>query len=197
METAASWKDKGNQYVQEKQYLEALNCYTKAIELDPNDPILYSNRSAMFYNLNEFNNAIIDAEMAIQLRPQYAKAYLRKGNALEAQYRYKEALDAYELGLKQDPEHSQLIEAKKRVIELIEKQKGNVINEEEKKIDMNLIEKYAMKKKVKIYLEKNVGNYMILSGFVEDANDGFIYFKDNLNKFHILNIKNILDIEIE
>ena len=38
---------------------------------------------------------------------------------------------------------------------------------------------------------------MILSGFVEDANDGFIYFKDNLNKFHILNIKNILDIEIE
>ena len=197
METAASWKDKGNQYVQEKQYLEALNCYTKAIELDPNDPILYSNRSAMFYNLNEFNNAIIDAEMAIQLRPQYAKAYLRKGNALEAQYKYKEALDAYELGLKQDPKHSQLIEAKKSVIELIEKQKGNVINEEEKKIDMNLIEKYAMKKKVKIYLEKNVGNYMILSGFVEDANDGFIYFKDNLNKFHILNIKNILDIEIE
>ena len=197
METAASWKDKGNQYVQEKQYLEALNCYTKAIELDPNDPILYSNRSAMFYNLNEFNNAIIDAEMAIQLRPQYAKAYLRKGNALEAQYKYKEALDDYELGLKQDPKHSQLIEAKKSVIELIEKQKGNVINEEEKKIDMNLIEKYAMKKKVKIYLEKNVGNYMILSGFVEDANDGFIYFKDNLNKFHILNIKNILDIEIE
>ena len=197
METAASWKDKGNQYVQEKQYLEALNCYTKAIELDPNDPILYSNRSAMFYNLNKFDNAILDAEMAIQLRPQYAKAYLRKGNALEAQYKYKEALDAYELGLKQDHEHSQLIEAKKGVIELIEKQKGNVINEEEKKIDMNLIEKYAMKKKVKIYLEKNVGNYMILSGFVEDANDGFIYFKDNLNKFHILNIKNILDIEIE
>ena len=197
METAASWKDKGNQYVQEKQYLEALNCYTKAIELDPNDPILYSNRSAMFYNLNKFDNAILDAEMAIQLRPQYAKAYLRKGNALEAQYKYKEAFDAYELGLKQDPEHSQLIEAKKHVIELIEKQKGNVINEEEKKIDMNLIEKYAMKKKVKIYLEKNVGNYMILSGFVEDANDGFIYFKDNLNKFHILNIKNILDIEIE
>ena len=195
METAVSWKEKGNKFVQEKQYLEALNCYTKAIELDANDPILYSNRSAMYYNLKYYDNAILDAEMAITLRPTYGKAYLRKGNALESQNKYKEALDTYELGLKQDPDNEQLIEAKKNLQILMESPKDNTINEENGK-ETNLIKKYAMKKYVRIYLDKKIGNNVVLSGNIEEVNDGLIYFKDEKNIFHILNSKNILDIEI-
>ena len=195
METAVSWKEKGNKFVQEKQYLEALNCYTKAIELDANDPILYSNRSAMYYNLKYYDNAILDAEMAITLRPTYVKAYLRKGNALEAQNKYKEALDTYELGLKQDPDNEQLIEAKKNLQILMESPKDNTINEENGK-ETNLIKKYAVKKYVRIYLDKKIGNNVVLSGNIEEVNDGLIYFKDEKNIFHILNSKNILDIEI-
>ena len=195
METAASWKEKGNKFVQERQYAEALNCYSKAIELDANDPILYSNRSAMYYNLNYFDNAIIDAEMAITLRPTYAKAYLRKGNALEGLKRYKEALDSYEAGLKQDPDNEQLIEAQKKLKELMEKPNDNIINEQNGK-DMNLIEKYALKKNVRIYLDKKIGNNVVLCGNIEEVNEGLIYFKDDKNVFHILNCKNILDIEM-
>ena len=195
METAVSWKEKGNKFVQERQYAEALNCYSKAIELDANDPILYSNRSAMYYNLNYFDNAIIDAEMAITLRPTYAKAYLRKGNALEGLKRYKEALDSYEAGLKQDPDNEQLIEAQKKLKELMEKPNDNIINEQNGK-DMNLIEKYALKKNVRIYLDKKIGNNVVLCGNIEEVNEGLIYFKDDKNVFHILNCKNILDIEM-
>ena len=195
METAVSWKEKGNKFVQERQYAEALNCYSKAIELDANDPILYSNRSAMYYNLNYFDNAIIDAEMAITLRPTYAKAYLGKGNALEGLKRYKEALDSYEAGLKQDPDNEQLIEAQKKLKELMEKPNDNIINEQNGK-DMNLIEKYALKKNVRIYLDKKIGNNVVLCGNIEEVNEGLIYFKDDKNVFHILNCKNILDIEM-
>ena len=195
METAVSWKEKGNKFVQERQYAEALNCYSKAIELDANDPILYSNRSAMYYNLNYFDNAIIDAEMAITLRPTYAKAYLRKGNALEGLKRYKEALDSYEAGLKQDPDNEQLIEAQKKLKELMEKPNDNIINEQNGK-NMNLIEKYALKKNVRIYLDKKIGNNVVLCGNIEEVNEGLIYFKDDKNVFHILNCKNILDIEM-
>ena len=195
METAVSWKEKGNKFVQERQYAEALNCYSKAIELDANDPILYSNRSAMYYNLNYFDNAIIDAEMAITLRPTYAKAYLRKGNALEGLKRYKEAIDSYEAGLKQDPDNEQLIEAQKKLKELMEKPNDNIINEQNRK-DMNLIEKYALKKNVRIYLDKKIGNNVVLCGNIEEVNEGLIYFKDDKNVFHILNCKNILDIEM-
>ena len=195
METAASWKEKGNKFVQERQYAEALNCYSKAIELDPNDPILYSNRSAMYFNLNYFDNAILDAQMAITLRPTYAKAYLRKGNALESQNKYKEAFDTYEAGLKQDPDNEQLLEAEKKLIKLMEKPSDNIIQEQKGK-DLNLIEKYALKKDVRIYLDKRIGNNVVLIGNIEEVNEGMIYFKDDKNTFHILNSKNILDIEI-
>ena len=111
MSTAKDWKDKGNSLVKEKKYKEALDCYSKAIELDPNDPILYSNRSAMHLNLSEFDEAINDAEKAISLKPDYAKAYLRKGKALEGQQRIQEALDTYKLGLEKDKTNAQLLEA--------------------------------------------------------------------------------------
>ena len=75
METAKDWKDKGNALVKEKKYKEALDCYSKAIEIDPNDPILYSNRSAMHLNLSEFDQALADADKAISIKADYAKAY--------------------------------------------------------------------------------------------------------------------------
>ena len=111
MSTAKEWKEKGNALVKEKKYKEALDCYSKSIEIDPNDPILYSNRSAMHLNLNEFDQALTDAEKAISLKPDYAKAYLRKGKALEGQQKFKEALDTYKLGLEKDKENAQLLQA--------------------------------------------------------------------------------------
>ena len=111
METAKDWKEKGNALVKEKKYKEALECYSKAIEIDPNDPILYSNRSLMHSNLAEFDEALKDAEKAISLKPDYSKAYLRKGKALEGQQKLKEALDTYKLGLEKDKNNAQLLQA--------------------------------------------------------------------------------------
>ena len=72
--TAKEWKEKGNALVKEKKYSEAADCYTKAIEIDSNDPILYSNRSAMYTNISKFTEALADAEKAIELKPTYGKA---------------------------------------------------------------------------------------------------------------------------
>ena len=111
MSTAKEWKDKGNGLVKEKKYKEALDCYSKAIEIDPNDPILYSNRSAMHLNLSEFKEALEDAEKALSIKSDYGKAYLRKGKALEGLNKPKEALEAYKLGLEKDKENAQLLQA--------------------------------------------------------------------------------------
>ena len=115
MQTEKKWKDKGNGLVKEKKYKEALDCYTKAIEIDPNDPILYSNRSAMHLNLSEFDQALTDAEKAISLKADYAKGYLRKGKALEGLQKMKEALDAYKQGLEKDSQNTQLLEASQQL----------------------------------------------------------------------------------
>ena len=119
METAKDWKDKGNALVKEKKYKEALDCYTKAIEIDPKDPILYSNRSAMHLNLSEFDQALADAEKAISIKSDYAKAYLRKGKALEGLNKVEEALNAYKLGLEKDQSNAQLLEASKQLEETL------------------------------------------------------------------------------
>ena len=115
METSKEWKDKGNALVKEKKYKEALDCYTKAISIDPNDPILYSNRSAMHLNLNEFDDAIKDADKAISLKPEYGKAYLRKGKALEGQLKPDEALKVYKEGLEKEKNNVQLLEASQQL----------------------------------------------------------------------------------
>ena len=41
--SAKEWKEKGNGLVKEKKYSEAAECYSKVIDLSPNEPILYSN----------------------------------------------------------------------------------------------------------------------------------------------------------
>ena len=108
---ANDWKEKGNLHVKEGQYKEALDCYTKAIENYQNDPLFYSNRSLMHYILSEFDDALEDAEKAILINPNYAKAYLRKGKALEGKKNNKEAAEAFKLGLEKEKDNKQLIQA--------------------------------------------------------------------------------------
>ena len=110
MTTAKEWKEKGNALVKEQKYQEALDCYTKSIEIDPNDPILYSNRAAMYNNLGKYEEAIKDADKAIELKPNYGKTYLRKGSALNSQNKIEEALKI-KLGLEKEPENKQLKDA--------------------------------------------------------------------------------------
>ena len=111
MSTAKECKDKGNAFVKEKKYKEALECYSQAIALDPNDHILYSNRSLMHLNLSEFQPALEDAEKAISLKADYSKGYLRKGKALQGLGKEDEALEAFKAGLQKEPENAQLKEA--------------------------------------------------------------------------------------
>ena len=111
VKSANEWKEKGNALVKEQKYKEALDCYSKSIEYNPNEPILYSNRSAMYLNLSQYDLALKDAEKAIELKPDYVKPYLRKGKALEGLNKKKEALAVYELGLEKDKNDAQLKQA--------------------------------------------------------------------------------------
>ena len=107
---ATEWKDKGNAFVKEKKYQEALDCYTEAIKLDANNHILYSNRSAMESNLEKFEDALKDAEKALEIKSDYVKGFLRKGTALKGLNKLDEAVNAFKEGLKIAPEDKQLKE---------------------------------------------------------------------------------------
>ena len=54
----------------------------QAIDLDPTDAILYSNRSFCLLQIGEATKALSDAYSCIKVRPEWVKGYYRKGAAL-------------------------------------------------------------------------------------------------------------------
>jgi stress-induced-phosphoprotein 1 len=76
-----------------------LEFYSKAIEADEKNHVLYSNRSATYAALKNYPKALEDSETVIKLNGTWPKGHFRKGAALEALLRYPEAYQAYQAGL--------------------------------------------------------------------------------------------------
>ncbi|KAG8842520.1 Hsp90 cochaperone [Tulasnella sp. 330] len=100
MSDAASLKDAGNKAFAAKQYSEAIDHFTQAIQLDRNNHVLWSNRSASKAGLKDWLGALEDADQTIKVNPKWSKGYARRGAALHGAHRYAEAITAYEEGIK-------------------------------------------------------------------------------------------------
>ncbi|XP_051507740.1 uncharacterized protein LOC127414067 isoform X5 [Myxocyprinus asiaticus] len=94
--------EKGIRFVQEGQYSLALSLFTEAIKCDPKDHRFFGNRSYCYCCLEQYPLALADAEMSIQMAPDWPKGYYRRGSALMGLKRYSEAEKAMEQVLKLD-----------------------------------------------------------------------------------------------
>lgn len=106
--SAVEFKNQGNAHLQKGEFDEAIVAYTKAIELNPNDHVFFSNRSAAYLSKGDAANALTDADRCIAISSQWPKGYSRKGAALHALRRYSEAIDAYQTGLRIAPDDAGL-----------------------------------------------------------------------------------------
>lgn len=68
----------------------------QAIALDPNNPQLYVQLGGVYYQLQQWENAQRQFQIAVQLKPDYANAYYNLGHALEEQGNFEAALTQYE-----------------------------------------------------------------------------------------------------
>ena len=68
-EDTEALRTKGNNYMQDKQYLKAVDAYTKAIEQSPNNLVLLSNRAEAFIKLGYFNTALLDCDEVLKGNP--------------------------------------------------------------------------------------------------------------------------------
>lgn len=84
--------------------------YCQALELDPNDAVLYSNRAISRIHLGKYDLALTDSLQCIDLKPHWFKGYSNQGTALLRLGRKEEALTAYRRGLEYDPENQNLKE---------------------------------------------------------------------------------------
>ncbi|XP_010455678.1 PREDICTED: hsp70-Hsp90 organizing protein 3 [Camelina sativa] len=88
-EKALKEKEEGNAAYKKKDFERAIECYTKAMELDDEDISYLTNRAAVYLELGKYNECIGDCDKAVErgreLRSDFkmiARALTRKGSAL-------------------------------------------------------------------------------------------------------------------
>ncbi|XP_072286726.1 serine/threonine-protein phosphatase 5 [Pyxicephalus adspersus] len=101
--TAEELKEKANEYFRVKDYDRAVQYYTEAITLDPNNAIYYGNRSLAYLRTECYGYALADASRAIQLDAKYIKGYYRRAASNMALGKLKAALKDYETVVKVRP----------------------------------------------------------------------------------------------
>ena len=82
-------KNEGNAHYKKKDFEKAIELYTEAIEICPEEIIYYSNLAAVYIEMKEFDKAIEECEKAIEKTQgcsydfkKLAKVYARKASAL-------------------------------------------------------------------------------------------------------------------
>ncbi|CAG8980559.1 hypothetical protein HYALB_00002557 [Hymenoscyphus albidus] len=99
-------KAAGNKAIAEKNFDEAIEKFTQAIEIEPTNHIFYSNRSAAYASKKDYQHALEDANKVTEIKPDWAKGWGRKGAASHGLGDLMGAYEAYEEGSKLDPNNA-------------------------------------------------------------------------------------------
>ena len=92
---------------EEKQaaYEEAIVHYTRALELKPNLPEVYTNRGNVYRGIDQADKAIEDYNSATKLDPNDANAYNNRGNAYFDRNEIDRAIGDYNIAIELKPDY--------------------------------------------------------------------------------------------
>ncbi|XP_041365550.1 sperm-associated antigen 1-like [Gigantopelta aegis] len=110
-------KLQGNENVQKNNFKEAVECYTKCIDIFPDRAVGYTNRALCYLRLNQALEAHADCCKALELEAENTKALYRKAQAKKMMHQYKESLQDLFTLLKLEPNNV----AAKKEVEIVKK----------------------------------------------------------------------------
>lgn len=102
---AETLKTEGNDHMKVENFSAAVEFYSKAIAINPQNAVYYCNRAAAYSKLGNYAGAVQDCEQAISIDPNYSKAYGRMGLALASLNKHTEAASYYKKALELDPDN--------------------------------------------------------------------------------------------
>eukprot|EP00906_Rhabdomonas_costata_P021410 RCo031084 len=88
---------------QSQRFTEAIQTFTKGLELDPSNAVLHSNRSGAYCAVGNYSKALEDANVAALLKPEWAKAHSRKGAAYHGLGNLPKARECYMEAVRLEP----------------------------------------------------------------------------------------------
>ncbi|KAK0149435.1 Tetratricopeptide repeat protein 31 [Merluccius polli] len=92
----------GNQYASAGRFDMAVKYFTDAIKYNPKEFKLFGNRSFCFEKMQQYEKALTDAQLSLNMAPGWVKGLYRKGRALAGLKRYEEAASTFKDVLKLD-----------------------------------------------------------------------------------------------
>ena len=120
-EVAAKLKAEGNDLFRESKFAEAAERYGQAIEADPNEAALFSNRAACYAGLDQWSESLADANSCVLLRPDWAKGYYRRALALSKTGNLLEGRSMCDAGLLLDKDSKELQDLRVQIQDLIKR----------------------------------------------------------------------------
>ncbi len=95
----------GNFLMMLGQIDKAIEAYSHAIKLNPNNAAAYNNRGLAYIKHSEFDRAIADFNTTIELRPDLVAAYYNRGGAYYEKREYVRAIEDCNRAIRLKPDH--------------------------------------------------------------------------------------------
>jgi len=147
-ETEAKYKEiiqKAKDSFKNSDYNSAIQFFTEAINLQPSNHLLYSNRSACYTEIGNYEKAIQDAIKCLEINPNFVRGFQRKALAEFKSKKFDDSIKSYESGLKLEPNNSQLLEELQEVKEMSQKYAFGTKEQIQEKINKDPILKSYLK----------------------------------------------------
>uniref|UniRef100_A0A7S2V200 Uncharacterized protein n=1 Tax=Fibrocapsa japonica TaxID=94617 RepID=A0A7S2V200_9STRA len=124
---AEAKKAEGNNFFKRGDYDNAIKLYSQAIEIDPSNHAYWSNRSASYAGLGQYEQAAEDGMQCIRVNKQFIKGYFRAATAQQNLGQNDAALQTVKAGLAIDSSNADLKRMQKELEEAVRVKKVQVL----------------------------------------------------------------------
>jgi stress-induced-phosphoprotein 1 len=122
-------KQRGNARFRSQNWAEAVKEYEEAVKRAPKNATIRNNLAAALCKVGDFNGAKRHVDVALELDPQYVKAWVRKGDIEVLMKENHKAMESYKKGLDLEPDNKACIEGLRKVSSMV----GQTMSDDEKK----------------------------------------------------------------
>jgi len=179
------YRKQGNKFFSKKQYIEAIECYTKGIEEEEDDiHLILSNRALSYYYLQDYSSSLKDCIEICKIKGDWFKGWFRLSQTLEKMGRDEESKVAYarfkeleekekkseekpKIKIIENNQHQKLPEIDPKIMNNMMKD-GNIMNLASKLMSNNNIRDKIMNEDFK---KRMLGNPNIMKNPMEMMND--------------------------
>ncbi|MDD1676680.1 MAG: tetratricopeptide repeat protein [Methanomicrobiales archaeon] len=113
--TPSRFVNDGIELCNQKKYEDAIVCFTRALEIDPNSAvasIAWGRKGNCLVNLKQYEEAVQCYDRSLEINPQFSNIWFIKGFVLDSLGRTNDAIYCYERAIEINPDYSLAWKAK-------------------------------------------------------------------------------------